>query len=181
MGPAVFSPDNKYLATRSAQDTARLWQLSDGKMTREFNLKSPNDSDLMTRVVFSPDWNVAAIVSEGEQSNKTQVRIRLMRISDGSLLRELNEAAVDFDRAENLAFNSDGTILISTNALFIENMIGQPRNGTEVNLWQVSDARLVRQWEEQNVIFGVTVSADGGWVALKDFEKTRIRQVNAFT
>jgi len=178
VGPAVFSPDNKYLATRSAQDTARLWQLSDGSMAREFNLKSPNDSDPLTRVVFSPDWNVAAIVSEGEQSNKTQVRIRLMRISDGNLLRELNEAAVDFDRAENLVFSSDGTMLITTNALFIENMIGQPRSGTEVNLWQVSDGRLVRQWEEQNVIFGVTVSPDGGWVALKDFEKTRIRRVN---
>ena len=178
VGPAVFSPDNKYLATRSAQDTARLWQLSDGKMTREFNLKSPNDSDPLSRVVFSPDWNVAAIASEGEQSNKTQVRIRLMRISDGSLLRELNEAAIDFDRAENLAFSSDGTMLITTNALFIENMIGQPRSGTGVNLWQVIDGRLVRQWEEQNVIFGVTVSPDGSWIALKDFEKTRIRRVN---
>jgi len=178
VGPAVFSPDNKYLATRSAQDTARLWQLSDGKMTREFNLKSPNDSDPLTRVVFSPDWNVAAIISEGEQSNKTQVRIRLMRISDGSLLGELNEAAIDFDRAENLAFSSDGTMLITTNALFIENMIGQPRSGTGIHLWQVSDGRLVRQWEEQNVIFGVTVSPDGSWIALKDFEKTRIRRVN---
>jgi len=178
VGPAVFSPDNKYLATRSAQDTARLWQLSDGTMAREFNLKSPNDSDPLTRVVFSPDWNVAAIISTGGQSNKTQVRIRLMRISDGSLLRELNEAATDFDRAENLAFSSDGTMLISTNALFIENMIGQPRSGTGVNLWQVSDGRLVRQWEEQNVIFGVTVSPDGGWIALRDFEKTRIRRVN---
>jgi len=178
VGPAVFSPDNKYLATRSAQDTARLWQLSDGTMAREFNLKSPNDSDPLTRVVFSPDWNVAAIVSEGEQSNTTQVRIRLMRISDGSLLRELNEAAIDFDRAENLAFSSDGTMLITTNALFIENMIGQPRSGTRVNLWQVSNGRLVCQWEEQNVIFGVTVSPDGVWIALKDFEKTRIRRVN---
>ena len=130
VGPAVFSPDNKYLATRSAQDTARLWQLSDGKMTREFDLKAQNDSDPLARIVFSPDWNVAAIVSEGEQANKTQVRIRLMRIGDGSLLRELNEAAIDFDRAENLAFSSDGTMLITTNALFIENMIGQPRRGT---------------------------------------------------
>jgi WD40 repeat protein len=178
VGPAVFSPDNKYLATRSAQDTARLWQLSDGKMAREFDLKAQNDSDPLTRVVFSPDWNVAAIVSEGEQSNKTQVRIRLMRISDGSPLGELNEAEFNFDRAENLAFSSDGTMLISTNALFIENMIGQPRSGTRVNLWQVSDGRLVRQWEEQNVIFGVTVSPDGGWIALRDFEKTRIRRVD---
>ena len=178
VGPAVFSPDNKYLATRSAQDTARLWQLSDGKMTREFNLKSPDDSNPLTRVIFSPDWNVVAIVSEGEQSNETQVRIQLMRINDGSLLRELNEASVDFDRAENLAFSSDGTMLITTNALYIENMIGQPRSGTRVNLWQVSDGSLVRQWKEENVIFIVTVSPDGGWIALKDFEKTRIRRVS---
>ncbi|MDH4135612.1 MAG: WD40 repeat domain-containing protein [Anaerolineae bacterium] len=178
VGPAVFSPDNKYLATRSAQDTARLWQLSDGTMAREFDLKSPNDSDPLTRVVFSPDWNVAAIISTGGQSNKTQVRIRLMRISDGSLLRELNEAATDFDRAENLAFSSDGTMLISTTALFIRSMLGQPRSGTGVHLWQVSDGRLVRHWEEQDVIFGVAVSPDGSWIALTDYEKTRIRRVN---
>jgi len=178
VGPAVFSPDNKYLATRSAQDTARLWQLSDGTMAREFDLKSPNDSDSLTRVVFSPDWNVAAIVSTQEQSSKTQVRIRLLRISDGGLLRELNEAATDFDRAENLAFSSDGTMLISTTALYIKNMIGQPRNGTGVHLWQVSDGHLVRHWEEQNVIFGVAVSPDGSWIALTDYEKTRIRKAS---
>jgi WD40 repeat protein len=147
-------------------------------MAREFDLKSPNDPDPLTRVVFSPDWNVVATISTGGQSNKTEVRIQLMRISDGSFLRELNEAAIDFDRAENLAFTSDGKTLISTTALFVRNMIGQPRSGTGVHLWQVSDGRLVRQWEEQNVIFGITVSPDGSWIALRDFEKTRIRRVN---
>ncbi len=178
VGPAVFSPDNKYLATRSAQDTARLWQLSDGTMAREFKLKSPNDSGPLTRVVFSPDWNVAAIVSSRGQSNNTQVRIRLRRISDGGLSRELTEAATDFDRAENLTFTSDGTMLISTNALFIKNALGQPRSGTAIRLWQVDDGRLVREWKEQEVISNVVASPDGSWIALTDFEKTRIRRVN---
>lgn len=180
VGPAAFSPDNQYLATRSAQDTARLWQMSDGAMAREFSLKQPDDSEPLTRVVFSPDWTVAAIVSAGgEATSKTPpVHIQLRRISDGSLLLELTEAEANFDNADNLTFTADGTMLISTQALFIENMLGQPRSGTAVKVWQVSDGRLVREWQEQNVIFRVVTSPAGGWVALTDFEKTRIRQVS---
>jgi len=179
VGPAVFSPDNKYLATRSAQDTARLWQLNDGTMAREFSLKQPNDSDPLTRVVFSPDWNVVAIVSAGGQikSRTPPVRIRLMRLSDGSALRELNEAAVDFDRAENLTFSPDGTLLISTQATFIQS-IGQNRYGSRVCVWQVSDGRLVRKWDETDQIFSVTVSPDGSWIAFPNIDHTRFRRLN---
>jgi WD40 repeat protein len=179
VGPAVFSPDNKYLATRSAQDTARVWQLSDGTMAREFGLKQPNDSDPLTRVVFSPDWNVAAIVSAGGQikSRTPPVRIRLMRIGDGSVLRELAEAAADFDRAENLTFSLDGTLLISTQATFIQS-IGLNRYGSRVCVWQVSDGRLVRKWDETDQIFSVTVSPDGSWIAFPSSDHTRFRRLN---
>jgi WD40 repeat protein len=180
VGPAVFSPDNKYLATKSARDTARLWQMSDGVMAREFSLKQPNDSDPLTRAVFSPDWKTVATVSAGGQSkSKTlPVRIRLLNIADGSLARELTEAENNFDNANNLAFTGDGKMLVTTEALFITNMLGQPRSGTGIHVWQVSDGQLVREWTEQGVIFGVTASPEGSWVALADFEKTRIRRLS---
>lgn len=179
VGPAVFSPDNQYLATRSAQDTARLWQLSDGTMAREFSLKQPNDSDPLIRVVFSPDWNVAAIVSAGGQikSRTPPVRIRLMRLGDGSVLRELTEAAADFDRAENLTFSPDGTMLISTQATFIQS-IGQNRYGSRVGVWQVSDGRLASKWEETEQVFSVTLSPDGSWIAFPSSDHTRFRRLN---
>jgi len=180
IGPAVFSPDNKLLATRSARDTARLWQMSDGTMAREFSLKQPNDSDPLTRAVFSPDWKTVATVSAGGQSkSKTPpVRIRLVNVADGSLARELTQAEYNFDNAKHLTFTGDGKILVTTEALFITNMLGQPRSGTGIHLWQVSDGQLVREWTEQGVIFGVTASPEGSWVALADFEKTRIRRVS---
>lgn len=180
VGPAVFSPDNKSIATKSARDTARLWQMSDGTMAREFNLKQPNDSDPLTRVVFSPDWKMVATISAGGQSkSKTApVRIRLLNIADGSLARELIQAENNFDNANNLAFTGDGKMLVTTEALFITSMLGQPRSGTGIHVWQVSDGQLVREWTEQNVIFGVTASPEGSWVALADFEKTRIRRVS---
>ena len=76
--------------------------MSDGTMTREFSLKQPNDSDPLTRAVFSPDWKIVATVSAGGQSkSKTPpVRIRLMNIGDGSLARELTEAEYNFDNAK---------------------------------------------------------------------------------
>ena len=78
----------------------------------------------------------------------------------------------------NLTFTGDGKILVSTEALFITNMLGQPRSGTGIHLWQVSDGQLVREWTEQGVIFGVMASPEGSWIALADYEKTRIRRVS---
>ncbi len=173
-GSAAFSPDNTQLVTHSAQNTARVWRVSDGTLVRELKLTQPDDKDTLTRITFSPDWSTALAISTAANAPKT--RVRVWRIGDGNFLRELTEAEVDLDSPDNLGYSPDGTLIVSTNALYIRNAIGQPRNGTAVRLWRVNDGTLAREWREERILSNVMFSPDGGWLITTDVDKLRIRQ-----
>lgn len=66
---ACFSPDGKYVASASCDNTARLWRAENGKPLATFN----EHDDKVTLVAFSPNGNTLA-----SGSDDGTVRIRLI-------------------------------------------------------------------------------------------------------
>ena len=56
---SCFSPDGKYVATASYDNTARLWDVSTGKQIFVLNHDGP-----VNNVVFSPDGKYVATASD---------------------------------------------------------------------------------------------------------------------
>jgi WD40 repeat protein len=103
----AFSPDGKLLATACEDGAARLWNVADGKLVREFN----SQTYPCTAVTFSPDGKWIA-TSDGDENRVTQPgEVRTWSVADGKQLLSFikhKQAATD------VAFSPDGKWLAST-------------------------------------------------------------------
>ena len=141
----AFSPDGQTLASGAADNTVRLWRVSDLTLLRTMRANVPWLPDVNS-VAFSPDGQTLA--------SGTSSFLDLWRW-DGALVREDWGQGVD-----SLAFSPDGQILASG-------------SGDTVQLLQISDGTLLRTLEGHTAsVYSVAFSPDGQILASGSSDKT---------
>ncbi len=98
----AFSPDGQWLAIPLGQEI-KLWRVSDGRPG--ITLQT---SGSRTSVVFSPDGQLLLVRAHTVWSDPDDQKISLLRVTDGSLLREFPE---HLNYVSTAAFSPDGTLL----------------------------------------------------------------------
>ncbi len=124
----AFSPTKKLLAISQSDDDEPILiiQIKDKQIIRTLNDTSSNKTDISS-IAFSPDGELLAEISSGAQS---YLIIKVWHISSEKLLYKLiGHEHTSFEGY--VAFNSDGTLLISYAA------------NPAVCIWQVSDGQLL--------------------------------------
>jgi len=143
----VFSPDGKTLATGSADNTVKLWNVNTGQPLRI--LKGHNSNVLS--VVFSPDGKTLAT---GSADNT----VKLWKVSTGQPLHILKGHS---GAALSAGFSPDGKTLASGSA------------DNTVKLWNVSTGEPLRTLKGHgNIVNSVVFSPDGKTLASGSADNT---------
>ena len=143
-----ISPDGKYLATGSADMTARLWDLSTGQSIRVF---SGHTSDV-GKVVFSPDGKYLLTGSADGTA-------RLWEVASGEMLQVLSGST---DAVDVGGFSSDGKYIVT--AGFGENT---------ARLWEVSTGQIVHIFNgHRDQVRAAAISPDGKYVFTGSSDRT---------
>lgn len=112
---------------------------------------NPADMSLLetlpgSTAAFSPDWAYLAI--------GTGSTVQLLRLADKKVAAQLDAQQAN---VTSLLFSPDGSQLVS----FVRPPGGEVYT-TIVDLWRVSDGKLLDTWQAGNILVGSTFSADGG-------------------
>ena len=151
----AFSPNGESLAMGLVDNTAKLWNASDGAL-----LKTLGDpfkeviyvasflpvSGGVTSVAFSPDGSLFA-------SGSSDGKVSLWQISDGSLVRTWKNPS---GRVTAVFFSPDGETFFSGSG------------SGNVYMVQVADGKQLRAFSSGHVIVDAAISADGKTLAVYD-------------
>jgi WD40 repeat protein len=148
MGPAhrkavvsmAVTPDAKLLASASADQTIKLWSLSDGSQLKTL----PGHTDTVSSVAISPDGRFLVSGS----SDKT---VRVWSLPEGAPVKTLSPfsrkvegVAVSADAKAFAAGSDDGTVVF----------------------WSLPDCTLIRTHKESGPILAVAFSPGGDFAAI---------------
>lgn len=137
----AFSPDGHWLATGSADHTARVWDAGTGQPGPTMRHES-RTSDV-TSLAFAPEGTRLATASKDGTA-------RIWDAASGQELRKLNHGGVSF--VLGLAFSPDGRWLATA------------CDKWTARIWDVASGQRVLDLLVQKV-FGVAFSPDGRWLA----------------
>jgi uncharacterized protein with WD repeat len=160
---AALSPDGKMMASASCDQTVNLWELSSGKLLRNFT----GQAESMARIAFSPDGQL--IASGGGNT------ISVWNVGTGQELYTL--------RVDSNWFNRINFVDFSPNS---ETLISGVISGT-IKVWNVNTGKEIRTmnqavWEsvgtinmlssDSSSIFSMALSPDGQTVAFGSDKNT---------
>jgi len=131
----AFSPDGKYLATGSMDETAVVWELSDGRKIAEFQ-----HDDCVDSVAFSPDGELLA-------SGSHQIAV-VWELSDG---RKISKFQHSLD-VLSVSFSPDGRYLATGSY------------DTTAVVWELSDGEKLAEFQHPGWVRSVAFSPDGKYL-----------------
>ncbi len=155
----AFAPDGRTLATASADQTVRLWDLNDRNQPHPLSQPLTGHTNGVTGAAFAPDGRTLATASADQT-------VRLWDVSDRDQPRPLAQPLTGHtDTAFGVAFAPDGHTLATGSA------------DQTVILWDVSDRDRPRQLTQPltghtSVVFGVAFAPDGRTLATASFDQT---------
>jgi WD40 repeat protein len=139
-----FSPDGKYIATASGNQTARLWDVT-GKLIQEFK----GHQKAVGSVNFSPDGKYIATAS-------TDKTARLWEVT-GKLIQEFKGHQ---DLVSSVSFSPDGKYIATAS------------RDTTARLWDLK-GKLIQEFKgHQEGVSSVSFSPDGKYIATASWDTT---------
>jgi len=142
----AFSPDGRTLASGSADNTIKLWDVATGQ-----ELRTLTDTTQVSSVTFSPDGHTLA---SGSQDNT----IKLWDVASGQLLRKFSGHAGEI---ATVAFSPDGHTLASGS------------DDKTIKLWDVATGHELRTLTGHSaLIYAVAFSPDGRILASCSADKS---------
>ncbi len=162
----AFSPDGQYIATFVVyyQGNTRyvgiaVWRVSTGRMVHLFEIQSPISSYTDVQIDFSADGRLLMVSLLGYSSSYNNAHLKVWRLSDGLLQRDINLANINEPRVA--AFSPDKQYLA------IADSYDRPR----IKIFRVADGSFIRSWDRNTYWDSVsasciTFSPDGQYVAI---------------
>jgi WD40 repeat protein len=160
----AISPDGKMMASGGEDKTIKLWEVSSGKLLRNFM----GHSERIKTIAFSPDGQ---LIASGDDDNT----IRVWNIGTGKELYTLTGDSNSFGSVEFVGFSPNGETLISG--------VG----GGTIKVWNINTGKEIRTmnqavWEsigqismlsnDSNFIASMALSPDGQTVAFGSDKNT---------
>ena len=143
----VYSPDGRYLASGSGDDTIKIWEVATGKELRTLT----GHSSLVSSVVYSPDGRYLA----GGSWDNT---IKIWEVATGKELRTLTGHSY---QVTSVVYSPDGRYLASGDSF-----------GT-IKIWQVATGTELRNLTGYYLpVNSVVYSPDGRYLASGGDDKT---------
>ena len=140
----AFSPDGKWLATASRDNTARVWEAATGK-----ELARLNHDDVVQAVAFSPDGQWLATASSDNTA-------RVWDAATGQELARLNHDYV----VTAVAFSPDGKWLATASG------------DNTARVWDAATGQEIARLNHDNWVNAVAFSPDGKWLATASRDNT---------
>lgn len=146
VGPVVFSPDGKILATGSTDNTVKLWDVPTNRLLKTLKIA-------VASMAFSPNGRILAIGCK----DKT---IRFLDISTGQLHKTLIGHQSD---VLSVAFSPDGRTMASGS------------NDETVKIWDVASGTTLKTLKgHKNFVSSVVYRPDGKMLASGSWDETVI-------
>ena len=143
---AVFSPDEKYILTASADNTVKLWNTSNGKLLTEYKGQTRG----ATNAAYCPDGKKIA-------TSSAKGFINIWSVPEGKLLGVLEGHKFAIN---TVAFSPDGKFIISASA------------DKMVSIWDAEKYKLVRNIEaHENGVTSAAYSPDGKLIVTGGLDK----------
>ena len=152
-----FSPDSKYALTGSSDGTAKLWEVSTGRLIRTIEGAVGFGGNYILRVAFSPDGQYALAWGYGS--------VKLWEVSTGRHVRTFD--VIHFGSG-SAVFSPDGRYLLTGS------------RDKKTKLWDTSTGRHIRTFKSINgaKISYVAFSPDGKNVFARQHNTARLWDVS---
>jgi WD40 repeat protein len=180
----VFSPDGRWIATASEDNTARVWEAATGK-----ELARLKHDNIVTSVVFSPDGRWIATASEDNTARvwDTATGKELTRLKHDSYVnsvvfspdgRWVATASYDTARVWDAATGKELAHLkhddLVSSVVFSPDgrWIATASNDNTARVWEASTGKELVRLKHGDFIYSVVFSPDGRWVATASIDNT---------